>query len=101
MLWASRTTIFPYTTLFRSTISTDVTLWTECSTCTASYRSGSILPGSRSEEHTSELQSRLQLVSRLLPEKKKSDISTRKKSCVFIRNEIMSEKHTVRLFMCL
>src|SRR2546422_6816337 len=64
-----RSTLFPYTTLFRS--------------CSASRRSsgrhlsGRCQSGSRSsiirsEEHTSELQSRLHLVCRLLLEKKKN-----------------------------
>src|SRR2546429_3725346 len=58
-----RSTLFPYTTLFRSR-------WTAPARRSA-------LPGSRwmhscrSEEHTSELQSRLHLVCRLLLEKKK------------------------------
>src|SRR6266550_5384393 len=57
-----RSTLFPYTTLFRSR---SPGRW-RC----ASPRSP---PGrrSRSEEHTSELQSRLHLVCRLLLEKKK------------------------------
>src|SRR2546422_8571398 len=65
-----RSTLFPYTTLFRSehefeTINQDVFL-----------EFGNDLPGgnraARSEEHTSELQSRLHLVCRLLLEKKKT-----------------------------
>src|SRR2546422_7017038 len=68
-----RSTLFPYTTLFRScaTVSTSPIIRAETS---ASIRSG-IAVGrhetSRSEEHTSELQSRLHLVCRLLLEKKK------------------------------
>src|SRR5436309_9030718 len=66
-------TLFPYTTLFRSmplpltpaygrtTSSASCLLWESC---------GSLLL-SRSEEHTSELQSRENLVCRLLLEKKK------------------------------
>src|SRR2546422_9598294 len=65
-----RSTLFPYTTLFRSNGS---------ATGTRRTRSRSRSPGSdrrrcrrgRSEEHTSELQSRLHLVCRLLLEKKK------------------------------
>src|SRR3712207_8284158 len=87
-----RSTLFPYTTLFRSTRG--------CTTCTPSHR-GCSCPGParlrggrggtrrtptdapprpgghgsrcarRSEEHTSELQSRQYLVCRLLLEKKK------------------------------
>src|SRR2546422_8498996 len=61
-----RSTLFPYTTLFRSH-ALPVALHlaahehgTACQACQA-----------RSEEHTSELQSRLHLVCRLLLEKKK------------------------------
>src|SRR6266704_5407731 len=57
-----RSTLFPYTTLFRSSAS----WWT-------SWRAGRRQAGGRrSEEHTSELQSRFDLVCRLLLEKKKS-----------------------------
>src|SRR2546422_6202539 len=60
-----RSTLFPYTTLFRSRGPG------------ASRRAAqgdarvALAPWSRSEEHTSELQSRLHLVCRLLLEKKK------------------------------
>src|SRR2546422_5130492 len=63
-----RSTLFPYTTLFRSiskaqtptipAVLKPLAMWKPAST-------------SRSEEHTSELQSRLHLVCRLLLEKKK------------------------------
>src|SRR2546429_4976875 len=63
-----RSTLFPYTTLFRS--------WTRlrrggssAPRCTESRHR--LLLCRRSEEHTSELQSRLHLVCRLLLEKKK------------------------------
>src|SRR2546422_5955041 len=62
-----RSTLFPYTTLFRSShfrISALLSNPHDGSVCTCT----SIL---RSEEHTSELQSRLHLVCRLLLEKKK------------------------------
>src|SRR5882762_10921704 len=61
-----RSTLFPYTTLFRSA-------W-----CGGRPRP-SLAPSpspSRSEEHTSELQSHLNLVCRLLLEKKKKYIKT-------------------------
>src|SRR2546422_5549231 len=71
-----RSTLFPYTTLFRSAaIFPAPRFWL------AGGRFGGCLsmkglfhplhPGVRSEEHTSELQSRLHLVCRLLLEKKK------------------------------
>src|SRR2546429_7215948 len=78
-----RSTLFPYTTLFRSTLRL-------CSPPTGSPFASSTIVGTplivfpfsvslpepvelppRSEEHTSELQSRLHLVCRLLLEKKK------------------------------
>src|SRR5687768_18032332 len=58
-----RSTLFPYTTLFRSPWRAGTWPWSW------EMRSGSS-PSSRSEEHTSELQSRLHLVCRLLLEKK-------------------------------
>src|SRR5260370_5969908 len=76
-----RSTLFPYTTLFRSTWSAAV-----ARTWAAPTSSGACTPWSprphaccipapsaprRSEEHTSELQSHLNLVCRLLLEKKK------------------------------
>src|SRR4030065_841853 len=58
-----RSTLFPYTTLFRSIF------WDERLTTAAAERV-LIQADVRSEEHTSELQSRLHLVCRLLLEKK-------------------------------
>src|SRR5437870_13243680 len=67
-----RSTLFPYTTLFRSPSSTDPD---SCSIQpdppTIGERSHVPRPETRSEEHTSELQSRGHLVCRLLLEKKK------------------------------
>src|SRR6267378_4494042 len=60
-----RSTLFPYTTLFRSC--TRSITWS-----TRSCRRDATVPrAARSEEHTSELQSRRDLVCRLLLEKKK------------------------------
>src|SRR2546421_10555591 len=69
-----RSTLFPYTTLFRS-----VRLETRAKTLNPKWYEGMLRHGfrgvaeieSRSEEHTSELQSRSDLVCRLLLEKKK------------------------------
>src|SRR4030065_885373 len=63
-----RSTLFPYTTLFRSCCSG----WEFCllESGRSISRSGSF---PRSEEHTSELQSHLNLVCRLLLEKKKHE----------------------------
>src|SRR2546422_6748798 len=65
-----RSTLFPYTTLFRSQI--DRTLYEKLRDDELGKLQGvSHLKEARSEEHTSELQSRLHLVCRLLLEKKK------------------------------
>src|SRR5687767_15292500 len=62
-----RSTLFPYTTLFRSRGAAGLS---RCSsTCSRRWRSTT-----RSEEHTSELQSLAYLVCRLLLEKKKKTI---------------------------
>src|SRR2546422_4235574 len=90
-----RSTLFPYTTLFRSHVEKFPTLSFK-STRISLVREGELAVegdltirgvtrkvlfsvegptpnGQRSEEHTSELQSRLHLVCRLLLEKKKTD----------------------------
>src|SRR3712207_8604236 len=83
-----RSTLFPYTTLFRSypknlSLSCDLAVRVSCRGSCCAPRSRA-LPGAlrrrgrqdvrrpRSEEHTSELQSRQYLVCRLLLEKKKT-----------------------------
>src|SRR2546428_4400135 len=67
-----RSTLFPYTTLFRSrSTSSAVSGGRENTTCTWPAAGGPARCRSRSEEHTSELQSRSDLVCRLLLEKKK------------------------------
>src|SRR6266496_533997 len=60
-----RSTLFPYTTLFRSRIHRSVMIGVN--------PPGRFLWDARSEEHTSELQSRRDLVCRLLLEKKKKN----------------------------
>src|SRR5215204_7088607 len=64
-----RSTLFPYTTLFRSRAGGPPWPW--------SPRCSAGRPSPRSEEHTSELQSHSDLVCRLLLEKKK------KKKCEY------------------
>src|SRR5260370_14182784 len=66
-----RSTLFPYTTLFRSSA------WDFSEYLVAKYRQHSPFCriSDRSEEHTSELQSHLNLVCRLLLEKKKKAIT--------------------------
>src|SRR5690349_23450477 len=67
-----RSTLFPYTTLFRSNWLPSVLL---CSAVIVGSW-GYFLYQGRSEEHTSELQSRRDLVCRLLLEKKKKNNKT-------------------------
>src|SRR2546429_3965237 len=82
-----RSTLFPYTTLFRSQASHQGSSWQARCQLVEEYRdyyleeSGEVSEEMlarllqvvvRSEEHTSELQSRLHLVCRLLLEKKKT-----------------------------
>src|SRR2546422_4062501 len=79
-----RSTLFPYTTLFRSPAVFGILLETAHHAALeigravrplrddARRRLGDVLHQDRSEEHTSELQSRLHLVCRLLLEKKKT-----------------------------
>src|SRR3712207_7702067 len=88
-----RSTLFPYTTLFRSSVRVDgldcepvtedrvvadlVNLgWSDID-ARGGFESDHLAPDVRSEEHTSELQSRQYLVCRLLLEKKKSTTETR------------------------
>src|SRR5438477_10774548 len=72
-----RSTLFPYTTLFRSFRSKTYSAWRQAPSVALSTHSGkpsSHAPWSlRSEEHTSELQSHVNLVCRLLLEKKKKN----------------------------
>src|SRR2546429_6868192 len=80
-----RSTLFPYTTLFRSRVVSPVSAELELHGDAGGDSHGEVdaeqqapesrhalpdLPPGRSEEHTSELQSRLHLVCRLLLEKK-------------------------------
>src|SRR2546430_4121879 len=68
-----RSTLFPYTTLFRSQF--QPAFMTSVGTPYAAFTGtspGGSFAGLRSEEHTSELQSQSNLVCRLLLEKKKS-----------------------------
>src|SRR2546425_3559560 len=75
-----RSTLFPYTTLFRSSVTVVCTVRSPSARLESSsrrrriacwLRSFSLRCASRSEEHTSELQSLAYLVCRLLLEKKK------------------------------
>src|SRR2546429_6493101 len=91
-----RSTLFPYTTLFRSADGCDLGVRAARrlvtgrlgTVCAGAIRGATIaawifvdvkvvVRGARSEEHTSELQSRLHLVCRLLLEKKKTTAASR------------------------
>src|SRR4051812_49893595 len=63
-----RSTLFPYTTLFRSEDRLAFAQRPDAASCAGTARRA---PPVRSEEHTSELQSHVNLVCRLLLEKKK------------------------------
>src|SRR2546422_4038058 len=87
-----RSTLFPYTTLFRSRFENS----TESLPASDRHGLGGGISGrraGRSEEHTSELQSRLHLVCRLLLEKKKINLSKNR----FGSNALRYEPHAVAL----
>src|SRR5437588_2199763 len=87
-----RSTLFPYTTLFRSAASTLGSRGSpstpHAATATSGTRAKSVA-SRRSEEHTSELQSHSDLVCRLLLEKKKN-------SRYSFHQPICSQKHKKR-----
>src|SRR5256885_4294981 len=73
-----RSTLFPYTTLFRSRMVRPIFVF--CAVLFSRHirevtAANARRIGTRSEEHTSELQSPCNLVCRLLLEKKKKDIA--------------------------
>src|SRR5258707_9568492 len=70
-----RSTLFPYTTLFRSGNQFYDPVTDACYQCWKIAAAGTLPTNAafRSEEHTSELQSRQYLVCRLLLEKKKKE----------------------------
>src|SRR5690242_21200658 len=69
-----RSTLFPYTTLFRSV--REISSRTDVVRKHLVPRPEILIDPNRSEEHTSELQSHVNLVCRLLLEKKKKKTST-------------------------
>src|SRR3989442_3939111 len=82
-----RSTLFPYTTLFRSAARASC-CFTDPTSRSSDPPTGR--PGIRSEEHTSELQSRPHLVCRLLLEKKK-----RKSFCDLILDHSILDQYPV------
>src|SRR2546430_7759325 len=84
-----RSTLFPYTTLFRS-VKTPVRerRFLQFSVCRQITDSAAPASMSRSEEHTSELQSQSNLVCRLLLEKKKKNhINDDKRALIMLRTD--------------
>src|SRR5437879_10560956 len=74
-----RSTLFPYTTLFRSTTPDFHSIRGPAAISTSSRPEPT-----RSEEHTSELQSPMYLVCRLLLEKKKQKLNLTASGCVVV-----------------
>src|SRR5476651_2766859 len=79
-----RSTLFPYTTLFRSPFCMAIDFWGQFGD-TFGHES-------RSEEHTSELQSRQYLVCRLLLEKKKNTIANQRNT-QYKKGQIINHKN--------
>src|SRR5438445_9312518 len=90
-----RSTLFPYTTLFRSGAKPMTVVHGEHA---SGSRAGPVARrnGSRSEEHTSELQSRQYLVCRLLLEKKKKKKTKVTNRIQIHKQENMNRQYTLR-----
>src|SRR5687767_15284380 len=84
-----RSTLFPYTTLFRSARGREPP---DGSPCAGPGVDRSARPP-RSEEHTSELQSLAYLVCRLLLEKKKKKTKKKKKERIETKKKRNNNKH--------
>src|SRR2546421_2765679 len=91
-----RSTLFPYTTLFRSREVRGRAAHVRSRSPDAGQQgaAGGHVAQPRSEEHTSELQSRSDLVCRLLLEKKKNSHDCRSASCFAI--DRLDERHASR-----
>src|SRR5438067_8327644 len=93
-----RSTLFPYTTLFRS--------FARSAPREAAHARPALVRrpqrgragrgGGRSEEHTSELQSRFDLVCRLLLEKKKNILDIRIIDLGLIRHSLSTPSHAIQ-----
>src|SRR2546429_3470448 len=90
-----RSTLFPYTTLFRSSAAFPGNLLQD-NAAPSQVAIIAVLPGHRrrcawhryrSEEHTSELQSRLHLVCRLLLEKKKNILVKQSADAIYLNHQ--------------
>src|SRR5687768_18343541 len=92
-----RSTLFPYTTLFRSSSSTRASAAASASASMASTkRPPKRMPRPRSEEHTSELQSRLHLVCRLLLEKKNDEVRVYRAPIEVLTSRRKAQRNVVR-----
>src|SRR5690242_20808613 len=89
-----RSTLFPYTTLFRSYSGMKVGRSHKWYYDKGEWKEKKITPDLRSEEHTSELQSHVNLVCRLLLEKKKKQID--KRPITLISNSSTVPHYTAR-----
>src|SRR2546430_12299665 len=92
-----RSTLFPYTTLFRSnSCATTRRAFVSC-TSVRGWRPPRAHPGTRSEEHTSELQSQSHLVCRLLLAKKQLHFITSKllRACRHAVITVPQNKHQI------
>src|SRR5438270_10408910 len=90
-----RSTLFPYTTLFRSLLSKELILLDSDSRNKEEAMQelvDNFFIASRSEEHTSELQSQSNLVCRLLLEKKKKKKKKNKNNKKKKKNSINNKK---------
>src|SRR5207248_8890352 len=92
-----RSTLFPYTTLFRSATRTGAPSPRRRPSSATQVSTGSSATNARSEEHTSELQSPYDLVCRLLLEKKKTQ---RKKLFASLIFSMFSLLRVVVLGLC-
>src|SRR2546429_5401950 len=91
-----RSTLFPYTTLFRSPLECDAQfLHAAAKRIRMELENPGSALGTRSEEHTSELQSRLHLVCRLLLEKKKK----KNKSNILHSSNILGDTSDLSIVM--
>src|SRR5438876_8754094 len=88
-----RSTLFPYTTLFRSRLIGDVARVGAGDRVLVLGASGGVGSLVRSEEHTSELQSPVHLVCRLLLEKKKACYPTMVDSALVRARNLQIQGH--------
>src|SRR5437016_8420186 len=88
-----RSTLFPYTTLFRSLRPDDLGAQLEPAGDEGCREDVPVETGVRSEEHTSELQSLTNLVCRLLLEKKKKKKKKKKENTEQNKSDTQTRKN--------